>query len=265
MAEPVLVVQTCWKRPANTRRQVEHLRSQSWPLRVVIVDNSPDDQEPLGVKRDDMVVDIYRVHQNLGPPCRFLPAYSLHDYKYVWWLDDDFLPRPRALEHLVATAEKLDGKFSTISQKGRRFERAPVHPKWEGKDWLYVQRNIKREEEPVPVDMTVRAHFVRADLIHHALSFKWELLSTFGESAVRPAIDIHDDILLCVGISKATGYPCYLTPTGPMDTLILGKDLPDDHAVSERLPHHMERTELINYAAQVGARYYDKMLHTPQK
>jgi glycosyltransferase involved in cell wall biosynthesis len=254
----VLVVLTNWKRPANVRLIVQAFLAQTVPVDIVVVDNSPKDgesefNEPELAAR---LLDVWRFRDNAGPPCRFAPSFMRHSHRYILFHDDDLLPGPRAVEHLMEAAKRAGERFATIGQTGRRFEGGPNsyrHP-MPGYQWLYVPRNVKRSENLTPVDMTCRSHFVRADQMQHVLTFKWELLRTLGSEKVRPAIDVHDDLLLCLGIQKVKGWPSYLTHVGPPETCLRRQNLPAPYAVSERQPHHAERTDLIQWAELLGWR-----------
>ena len=233
----VLVVLSLWKRPDNTLRQETAMMHHG----TAIVDSSPVQYGSWNVP-------------DHGPPTRFAPAFMHHDYDAYLFLDDDFLPTEGAVANCVRVAQSLDWKFSTIGQVGRRY--APA----DDGGLRYVKRNIRLRSNPVPVDLTCRAHFVRADLMRHVLNFKWDLLdlvraagseddrALFGRSCRTD-----DDLLLCHGIARATGWPSYLIPSGPAESMIIASELPDGGGgVSSQSDHVPRRNRMIQAARDVG-------------
>jgi hypothetical protein len=245
--KPVLVVLINYLRTANLPRIVQAVLGQSAPCKLVIVDNHPperpDCELPSGLAA--VADDVWRFGRNEGPRCRFAPALFRRDCRYVCFLDDDLVPGPQAVEHLLKTAQSLNDQFATIGEMGRRFDR---HADRYG----YRPEDVPRGNVPTPVDLTCRAHFVRIDLVHHLLALRWDMLTRYADTGFGDLIDTHDDILLCLGIQRATGYPCYTTPLGTDDTRLVAEELPDPHAV-HRMPHHrIVRSRLIRRCWQVG-------------
>lgn len=263
--QTILTVLTNYKRPANLPPVVDAFAAQTIPADIVVVDNSPTcgginhslESERINGNWRRHVKDFIRVRENLGPPCRFIPALAFHDYDYVYFHDEDMLPGPNALAHLLATANSpaINNEFATIGQYGRRFRGGPGDQKHPGRDFTYVLRHTARSWDGlVPVDMTCNAHFVRADLVRHALNLKWDLINEFGKEAVRPHIDRHDDQLLCLGIQRATGWGSWLTQRIPDDgeSSLRRKRLRDNDAACARPTHRQERTELARMAGRIG-------------
>jgi len=263
----VLAVLTNYARPQNLPQIVRALRRQTHPVKIVIVDNSPaktasedGDQHDLTRIRKS-VDDIWRFEQNAGPPCRFAPAFMQHDCSHILFLDDDMLPGFHAVEHLVNTATQLKNEFATLGEFGRRFHggnRSYMQGFHGRGEWRYVCRNVKRGHEPTPVDMTCCAHFVRADMMQHVLSFKWDMIHKHGcdedLDGDRRGWWREDDMLLSLGIQQGTGLKSYLTPM-PRRRVRMSlrqRMLAAPHAHSSR-PHHLQdRTRFIHLALQSG-------------
>lgn len=89
---------------------------------VIVIDNLSTDgtTEALAPYVRDGSVTYVRMEQNLGGAGGFqrgMREAVERDYDYVWAMDDDCLPRPDALEYLVAYAEALEGQFGFLSSK----------------------------------------------------------------------------------------------------------------------------------------------------
>ena len=257
MSADVLVMLTNWKRPGNLVPIARAMRAQSVPVKIVVADNHPpvlagaDDPFALPAEVADLADDVWRWTTNAGPPCRFAPALMRHDCKYTLFYDDDMVPGPRAVEHLLRTADQLDGQFATIGEIGRRF-----HGDAGSGELSYVSRNIRCRAHPVAVDMTCRAHFVRSSTIIGAIHLKWAMLSIAHFSStpnkVAEAVAIHDDILLCLGIQRDLGCPSYLIPQPTSSNTLKQSQLPSPWAVGARTEHITQRTSLIWWAEMAG-------------
>lgn len=247
----VLVVLINYRRPQNLLEILPAVRAQSEPCKIVVVDNHPESEPEcrLPSEVEASVDDVWRFKQNTGPSCRFAPALLTHDCEYVAFLDDDFVPAPRAIEHLLKTAKQVNDKFATIGEIGRIFPRAVDRGHL---DYRYAPKNVTRTEAPRQVDMTCRAHFVRAELVRHALDLKWDLLRRYANTDYPQVLYTHDDILLCLGIQRATGYPSYMTPLDPTDTAIIAKELPGPNAVHHRPGHKKTRSRLVSRCGRLG-------------
>lgn len=248
MSDRVLAIVTNYKRPENVPLVCESLRAQTHPVTLVVVDNSPGPSRLRFTAAAQTPNDIWRFKANAGPPCRFAPAWMRHDHDYVLFVDDDMTLRPTAVEYLRGAADRLCGGFATLGQIGRIYGGEP------GK-WEYVRQNVPRRQRVVPVDLTCRLHFVRMDLMHHVLAFKWRVLDTFPEMSKH--VGREDDMLLCQGIQWACRVPSYLVPrvmTVPRTRLIRKELPPGPHSQNGQADHVTNRTELANAAHAVGWR-----------
>jgi len=238
----ILVILTNWCREENLPRIIEAFRSQTVKVRMVLIDNSPRgmDQPP--------GIEMWRVPRNLGPPCRFVPALAEIEASHILFYDDDLLPGPRAVEWLVECSNSLGGKYATIGQIGRRFV-----SRRNGRIIRYRRLNVPRFQWGFcnPVDMTCRAHFVQRKHLHHLVAFRELILAKFPEA--EEAVGIHDDMLLCLGIQKATGYPSYLTAYRGREWDLRCAELPDAGSLNQtRATHMQERHNICHWARSVG-------------
>lgn len=247
----ILVVLINYRRPQNLLEILPAVRAQSEPCKIVVVDNHPESEPEcrLPSEVEASVDDVWRFKQNTGPSCRFAPALLTHDCEYVAFLDDDFVPAPRAIEHLLNTSKQVGEKFATIGEIGRHF---PIAMDGNRVDYRYAPVNVGRMDVPRRVDMTCRSHFVRAEMVRHALELKWDLLKRYAGTDYPELLYVHDDVLLCLGIQRATGYPSYVTAIGPPDTALVARELPDPHAVHHRPYHKKIRSRLVSRCGLVG-------------
>lgn len=260
--EQLLVILTNWGRTQHLPAMMTALQAQSHKVPIVLVDNSPwpnPDSAIIEALRPQFA-DVWRLTVNHGPPCRFAPACLYHDYRYYLFLDDDYLVGPRLVENMLANAAALHDHFSTIGWYGRCFERDHG-----GYSYGYGEVRKKvcdktgRVRTAAPVDMTVRGHLVRADLLLHALAFKWKLLEKF-RAQIGVGLGRHDDFLLCQGIQFATRYPSYIAADlpGTADGTMVAHELraADDDVVAarKRPTHRAERTQCVRCAVRMGWR-----------
>lgn len=247
----ILVVLTNYRRPAQVAMAAEALMAQSVPCRIVVVDNHPleEPESQLPAVVGAVAEDVWSMRENHGPPCRFAPALLDYRAEWVYFHDEDMLPGPRALEHFLATAERLGEHFATLGEVGRRFtppgESQPM--------WAYNAGAVERGDGPVPVDMTARCHFVRRSDVAHALHFRESVLARVGAaSAEAVGLHRHDDLLLCLGIQRATCWPSYLTADVGEGCSVRRYELPPIPAAHHRPTHVTERSRLIRRGVGVG-------------
>lgn len=111
MSAPITdAVVVTYKRPKELRRLIESLRQGSLiPRRILVVDNSPD-EEASGVCRDfPNLCDHVPTGRNAGVGAGFnlgLRVLSKNPPEFVCALDDDCIVSRRTLEDLVATLEQ---------------------------------------------------------------------------------------------------------------------------------------------------------------
>ena len=97
---------------------VEHLKAQTAPADIIVVDNaSTDGTSELFSEKENGVL-YFNTGANLGGAGGFnfgmRKACEL-GYEYIWVMDDDTMPDPTALEKLLEADEKLGGRYGWLS------------------------------------------------------------------------------------------------------------------------------------------------------
>lgn len=222
------------------------------------------------------VDDVWRWAENSGCPCHLAPALMLYGHRYVLFADDDFLPGTRAVENLLECAERVDDRFATIGQVGRRLSlthrEVPCNPANPNQFKLevaavYDRRDVRRQPgEMTKVDLTCRSSLVRADTVLNVPMFRYNLLMTtragnlkgFSVEEVERLVGVHDDFLKCVAIQlKSNGQlPSYVIPaTDDPERNLIARELPNGHESVWRRPgHYAERDRWAQLALACGWR-----------
>ena len=232
-----------WKRPANVARIIAALRGQSVPCRITICDAAPEGDEcelPTPVRRS--ADTFYRFTRNWGSLNRFIPSFGYME-EFLFYLDDDLLPGPRALEWLLECARR-EPQFAVLGEKGRN-----VQP-----DGAYCRREVPRlAAEPRRVDFVVRAGLVRTE---HLACLDWFRRKMDLRPGEEPDLLREDDLLLCTAIQTQRQLPCLLTPIGdrPAETSLFHTELPAPHPMSGRRDHFENRTRFLRAARLAGWR-----------
>lgn len=238
---------------------LQSLRNQTVPVsKIIVVDNSPnpygevtetsgyqDYPNPSLIGADD----VWRIQDNLGCPCKLAPAFMLsHEYDYILMVDDDLIPGTRAVEHLIKAALLVNNQFSTISTHARLFLAAST-------GYTYSGRNTPNQsEKPNPCHSTCRAHLLRTGDLHRIIQFRCTMRKMFGQRAIE-LCNIHDDLLICLGLQHDYGYRSYITHLEPTpEHRLIKENLPEPKATWKRPNHFAERTEFIQMALACGWR-----------
>jgi glycosyltransferase involved in cell wall biosynthesis len=122
-----------YNRPEYLRRAVESCLAQTMPdFEIVITDNSTnDDSAALAARWTDPRIRYCRNDGNIGPIASCNRVVSLSRGRYIKFLMDDDLLKPRCLELLAAGLEKFPGAgvamapMDLIDDMDRR-----IHPKF---------------------------------------------------------------------------------------------------------------------------------------
>lgn len=191
----IRVILTNWQRPRCTEQTADEFRVECPDAELCLLDNNPEAGCDHG--RFDVV---YTATENLGPPCRFLPAF-LATTRYAYFHDEDHVVPPDVVNRLFAWAMGLNGRFSTIGFSGIVFkDNRPG-------------RIIKNVKVSTLVDMNAGGgYFIRTDCMHHVLKFRADYVNKYG---TKDRMHFHDDFLLCCGIQRGTGWPSYCVPDIP--------------------------------------------------
>lgn len=224
---------------------------------VIVVDNTGfrkgevfNIRQPYPDANLDGADDVWRITTNLGCSCNFYPALASPQYHHVLFADDDHIPGPNCLNHMLNWAERLGGNFASVGQTGRNFLL----------DWGPGKRYSGRSVPSLfvqgcaPCHITCRAHLVRNDLLPHVFAFRQSLLNKFGEEADR-LCKIHNDFVMCLGIQMATDLKSYcIQAHNPEDKLFM-EDLDNDgRGLWKRPEHFSERNRMVDMALAVGWR-----------
>lgn len=234
----ILAVLTAWKRPKNIPLVIESLREQSVQVHICIAAcNQHDPEFALSQSVLESADSVLVVNPpNIGPCARFLPCFKYPEFKYTLFAVDDHLMGERYVEHLLGTAELLEGKFATIGQQGRNVV-----------DGALSGKRVKPSESPVPTHCIVTSELIRTADIEHSLTFREELVRE------NPAVSLfEDDLILCMGIQRSLGYPSYVATAPGNERSWCTRKLPAPHALCARPNHREMRDEFVRTAIKIG-------------
>jgi rhamnopyranosyl-N-acetylglucosaminyl-diphospho-decaprenol beta-1,3/1,4-galactofuranosyltransferase len=119
-SEPrVVAVVVTWNRRDLLKLALGALRTQTRPVDdIVVVDNASSDGTAQMVRREFEGVDLVTLRHNTGGAGGFAAGvdHALADHKpdLLWLMDDDTVPEPTALEHLLATIERYPGRRQPV-------------------------------------------------------------------------------------------------------------------------------------------------------
>jgi len=238
----IQVIVLHWKRPQNLVTVLNAFRQQTIEHRLILADNHPSDEFAPPADALDMCDDVFRWKTDYGPFGRLVPA-LLGETEWTYFHDDDAVPGRRCLEYYLESAREI-GDFATLGQQGRfcRTARGRIR---------YSRRKIRPAVEPRPVDLCVQSHFLRTENLPFALEFRHALWRRFGSDV--PAI--HDDIMLCCGVQKATSHCSYLTRSfEDAENAYKQKPLRSPFAVAGRPGHYRDRSIMFRMAWEIGWR-----------
>jgi hypothetical protein len=236
---PVEAVLINWRRPQHLARILAALRAQTVPCRVTVVECAANSEWQLPTEVAAQADSLFHEHDDWGPFARFVPVLGFRA-PWLLFLDDDFVPGPRALEHLLATAASLLGTppgtlprpgkrpLGALGERGRRLAHGG-----------YTATEVPRSARPERVDALVRAHFLPAENLAHLLALRARHPQLF----TPPVCD--DDLLLALALREAH-LPIYLTPeAADPATRLLAEELPEPHAMSARAGHLTRRDAFV--------------------
>lgn len=242
----VLAVVTNYRSPATAANVVQALAPQDCD--VVVVDNSPrvtlSENHEFRGEAVKLVKDVWRFTENLGPPCRFWPALATaHRYRYVLFCDDDLKLGDQAVDLCLDTAAELEDRFATLGCNGRNYAGDPPT--------TYVRRKVRPQPgKSTPVDLTCCYHFVRADMLNLVSGFRNLMARHLG--ADSPLL-WEDDMLLCQGIQRYSGWPSFLVPAEERVLFRRWQRKPGP-SMSARPCHVENRTAFMEAAHKAGWR-----------
>jgi len=230
---PVEVVVVNWRRPENVRRIVEAFRRQGRFCSVTVIDAADKPEYALPKEVLHMAHRHFIFGHNFGSFNRFVPCLS-YMAPYTLFHDDDLLPGPNAVEHLLLCAAEYP-QFSVMGEFGR-------HISPEGQELIHDRRRSPRKV--LPVDFLVRSYFIRTANLKHLF------LAAAALGIHR--VECEDDLLMCTSIQRATKYPCVVTRSGGRDTSLAMEHLPEPHALWHRSDHFSRRADFIRVQMEAG-------------
>ena len=232
---PVEVVLLNWRRPDNIRRIIQAFRAQGRFCSITVIDAA---DKPEYALPKDVLKSAHRhfiFSHNFGSFNRFVPVLG-YMAPFTLFHDDDLLPGPNAVEHLLLCAAEYP-HFSVMGEFGR-------HITPEGKE---LTRDMPRLRQKVqPVDFLVRSYFMRTANLKH-------LFHAAADMGIH-RVECEDDLLMCTSIQRATKYPCVVTRDGGKNASLAMEHLPEPHALWHRKDHFDRRAEFIRTQMAAGWR-----------
>lgn len=185
----VEVVAAHFKRPANMPKILAALREQTVPVTCTLTDAGDGETDPGDVcDRWDRVFAM----APMGAWERLAIA-GAYSHEYTLFLDDDVLPSPTFVETLLKAAEALNGRFSVLGFHGRRYAFDAIQ---------FIDLPATTEF----VQWLARVYFFKTIDLHWALA---ERLRCGFEITAKAS---NFDAIMCYGITRHTGQPCYAVP-----------------------------------------------------
>lgn len=201
----VEVVVANWKRPANIPRVLEALRAQTVPVTCTLTDASPEAHPAVIHDAWDRVFTM----PNMGAWNR-IAICGAYGHEYTLFVDDDVIPAPNMVERFLSCADALGDRFACLGFRGRRYK------------WGTIEiHDFPQMNECM--EWIAQIYFLKTRDIY------WTLheLHRCGLKVKLPSN--HFDAIMCYGITRHTGQPCYVIPQPDG----MSYDLPENDAVSK--------------------------------
>jgi glycosyltransferase involved in cell wall biosynthesis len=179
-----------YNRPEYLRRAVESVLAQTYPqFEIIITDNSTnDDSATLAAMWKDPRVRYYKNDGNVGPVVSSNRAVSLSNGKYIKFLMDDDLLKPRCLERMVKAFEEnptagiVMAPMELIDQDDHRifprfyvFQKMDYRYRYQVGDQLIDRKRLLRDFLTRDYPCTVPSGFMfRAEALKQAGQFSAE-------------------------------------------------------------------------------------------
>jgi rhamnopyranosyl-N-acetylglucosaminyl-diphospho-decaprenol beta-1,3/1,4-galactofuranosyltransferase len=115
----VVAVVVTWNRRDLLRLALGALRHQTRPVdKIVVIDNASTDGTAAMVRREFEEVDLVTLCRNTGGAGGFAAgiehAMAGHQPNLLWLMDDDTVPEPTALQELIATGARCNGRRPAV-------------------------------------------------------------------------------------------------------------------------------------------------------
>jgi hypothetical protein len=229
-----------WRRPRNIPIILEALRAQSVTVHVSLVECAPGTEWELPASVAARFDSVFTIRDNIGPCSRFVPPLMLPGFDHVWFTTDDYAPGPKALEWFLRSADFAKYRFATIGQDGRRVN---------SDNQLGGMRVKMTNSYLPPVDVVTTYELMLTANLPAAIEFRNELDARFGDQVSLT----EDDLILCLGVQRATGLPSVLTLAPPTDAESWRqRQLPAPNALCSRPDHRERRDRFVRQAMEIG-------------
>ncbi len=117
----IVAVIVTYNRIDMLQQCIQHLKKQTVPCDILVVDNASTDKTAEFMKQiANEHIHYYNTGENLGGAGGFNIGMRLavgRGYDYVWIMDDDCLPANTALEKLINADNTLKGSYGWLSSK----------------------------------------------------------------------------------------------------------------------------------------------------
>ena len=223
---------------------LQHLKTQTKPVDIIVVDNASTDGTSDLFKDETEGLLYFNTGANLGGAGGF--NYGMRKacelgYEFVWVMDDDTLPEPAALEKLLEADEELGGNYGWLSSlalwkdgKECRMNRQKIKPK--AFEYLhFLQYGIISAEQ---------ATFV-------SLFLKTETVKKYG-LPIKEFFIWGDDIEFTRRISVINNQPCFLVGSSVVVHAMANNN---GSRISDDVPERLDR---YRYAFRNEAFFYRK-------
>ena len=161
----------------------------------------------------------------------------MHEYDYLMFLDDDFMPREGLVAALLNQAATCGDRFSAIGRSGRFFSNKTG-------SWQYVRANLPSYRA---IHMTGGGEFIVAARLPAAVKMRNDMAAAGATGRLL----WHDDLILDLGIQREFGCPPYMADGEWAECEM---DACGYAFSSKRGPFRAERNAVINCCYECGWR-----------
>lgn len=189
----VEVVLCNWRRPGNIPIIRDAIRAGTERVTLTLIDASETKENACTTEGFDRVFRM----PNLGSWNRIVIAGG-YDSEYTLLIDDDVLPGPTMVATFLKFAQQVSDNFAVLGFKGRDWQDGKVQ----------IVDDPKGEDHKI-VGWLARVYFFKTRDIHHGVGER----NRIGNRLRLPSV--HIDAVVCKGITRATGQPCYVLPSSP--------------------------------------------------
>lgn len=229
----VLSVIQNWRRPENVSLIASAVLDQTVKTHLVLVDCASGTEWGLSpdIKgKADTIIEV--CGSNLGPCSRFIPPLLMCNFDCVMWYVDDHVPGREFCEFMLQKADELHWRFATLGQEGRAVSGGGL---------------ARSRVRSGCADCIVTSELALIKNVSHAIAFRDDLVRE------NPNVStFEDDLILCMGIQRATGYPSIVATAPSPGKCWNTRRLDAPHALCARPNHRELRNEFVRTAIDCG-------------